>query len=85
MHEGGAYDRFYPACGATWFDLTLTGAKCPLAGNVVALRSETYGEADYATGVLAVDQPLGLDATEEDTLGNTLTSAKTPPRTGQCA
>jgi hypothetical protein len=64
--------EFVPASGATFFELPISGAACPLAGNTVKFKGSFVGRSKN-TGVEVAEQPLVFSATEQATGGGMIT------------
>jgi hypothetical protein len=69
--------EFVPASGTTFFELPISGATCPLAGNTVKLKGSFVGRSDK-TGVEVAEQPLVFSAAEQATGGGSLTIGAEP-------
>lgn len=72
MGEGAAtFLEIAPVSGEVWSEFEMTGAECPLAGNVWTLKGTAYARA-LETGVLKTDQTLTFNVAEEEAGGSTL-------------
>jgi hypothetical protein len=64
--------EFVPASGTTFFELPISGASCPLAGNTVKFKGSFVGRSNN-TGVEREEQPLVFSSAEQATGGGMIT------------